>query len=89
MAAERDAEETATPFELRASLTLDASSAGIGFRIRAVGRGLLPDDYYYITSVVGDKPDVAIGLMSTGPAAAPRQSSSCPGRSTRRSTRST
>jgi hypothetical protein len=57
----------AAPFELRASLGLDARSAGIGYKIRAVARGLLAGEQYYLTSIVGDKPDVAIGLMTGSP----------------------
>jgi len=60
-------EAATAPFELRASLGLDARSAGIGYKIRAVARGLLAGEQYYLTSVFGDKPDVAIGLMTGGP----------------------
>jgi hypothetical protein len=60
-------DDAVAPFELRASLILDARSAGIGYRVKVVGRGLLPEEPYYITSVIGDNPDVAIGVMATGP----------------------
>ncbi|MDA4114537.1 MAG: hypothetical protein OK474_10870 [Thaumarchaeota archaeon] len=60
-------DDAVAPFELRASLILDARSAGIGYMVRVAGRGLLPGEPYYVTSVVGDNPDVAIGVMATGP----------------------
>ena len=64
---ETDHVGASAPFELRASIVVDQRSAGTGFKVRVTGRGLLPEEFYYVTSVLGDGPDVAVAQMTTGP----------------------
>jgi len=52
-------------FTLYSSVVLDRDVAPVGYKVNIEGRGLLSDEVYFVTTVQGENPDVAVALLKT------------------------
>jgi hypothetical protein len=59
--------DATSDFRLQASLVLDVRSAPTGHKVNVTARGLLANEFYSITTILGDKLDVSVGVFTTGP----------------------
>ncbi len=53
-------------FNFRGRVILSHKKAAVGYKVKVIANGLLPEEVYFVTTVQGNNPDVAVAVLTTG-----------------------
>lgn len=53
-------------FHLLGAVNASPRKAAVGYKVKVTANGLLPEEVYFVTTVQGENPDVAVAVLTTG-----------------------